>query len=191
VLQQTTVLRQRFRGIDLTGVFSKLKDICSSLQSPLQEPTNETTSPRLDKGPTTISLERNLLHDIFQFSMLKFQQRLTKRQQRFTDEDQVIPSMGAFTATERKEWTREPETRDYEKFQELVKVFSTCFRWAIRSPESLIDQIAYLVTDMAYCFRKMIADEGDQSRLTRWEGDIGQLLASESFGSTKLTVNRE
>lgn len=97
--------------------------------------------------------------------MLKFKQRLTKRQARFTAE--VIPGMHAFTTAERRGWTRE-EAEDYEKFEKLLKVLSVCFRWAeSRSPEFTIDSIANLVTDKAHDFREMIADEGDKLRLTQ------------------------
>jgi hypothetical protein len=39
----------------LSGIFSELKDIRSSLQLPLHEGNNETNTPQPDKGPTAHS----------------------------------------------------------------------------------------------------------------------------------------
>jgi hypothetical protein len=57
----------------LASVFSRLKEIRSSLVSPLQEMDEEMNAPQSDKAwSTTVSLESQLLGDIFRFSMLKF-----------------------------------------------------------------------------------------------------------------------
>lgn len=45
-LQQTTVLHLQFHLDHLSNIFSQLKDICFSLQSPLQERNNETNTPQ-------------------------------------------------------------------------------------------------------------------------------------------------
>jgi hypothetical protein len=160
----------------LSGIFSQLKDIRSSLQSPLQEGNNETNTPQPDKGPTTQALEINLLCDIFTFSKSKFRQCLIKRRDRFKDE--VIPSMHAYATERRSAWTRE-EAQDYQKFEDLLTLFGWCFRWAdLSSAKNIIEPMAKEVTASANEWREMIADEGDTSRLTCWEREIGQSLGT-------------
>ena len=160
----------------LSGIFSQLKDIRSSLQLPLQEGNNETNTSQPDKCPTTQALEINLLCDIFTFSKLKFKQRLIKRRKRF--EDDVIPSMHAYAAERRSAWTRE-EAEDYRKFEDLLTLFGWCFRWAdLPSAMSIIEPMAKEVTAAANEWQEMIADEGDTSRLTCWEREIGESLGT-------------
>jgi hypothetical protein len=169
----------------LSSIFSQLKDIRSSLQSPLQEGNNETNAPRPHKGPTTQALEINLLRDIFTFSMLKFRQRLLKQQKRFQTD--VIPNMHAYATERRNTWTRE-EVEDYQKFEKLLTLFAFCFQWAdLPSATPIIGHIANVVTSTAVEWRDMIEDEGDTSRLTCWEKEIGP--SSRSSFPTDLTPN--
>jgi hypothetical protein len=102
------------------NVFYQLKQIRSSLRSPLQEGNEETNNPRPDKGPTTYALEIQLLGDIFKFSMLKFRQRLIQGQRRFIAE--VIPGMHAYAAATRRGWTKK-EVEDYGMLEELFNMF--------------------------------------------------------------------
>ena len=165
----------------LSGIFSRLKDIRSSLQ--LQEGNNETNTPRPDKGPTTQTLEINLLRYIFTFSMSKFKQRLLKRKKRFQTD--VIPNMHAYAAERKNTWTRE-EAKDYQKFEKLLTLFAVYFQWAdLPSATPIIGHIANVVTAAAMEWRDMIEDEGDTSRLSCWEREIGQ--SSESSFPTELT----
>ena len=155
----------------LFSIFSQLKDIRSSLQSPLQAGDNETNNPRPVKGPTTQALEIDLLREIFTFSMSKFKQCLLKRRKRFLNE--VIPNMHAYAADTINTWTRE-EANDYKKFEKLLSLFASCFQWAdLASVTPIIGPIANVVTATAMEWRDMIKDEGDTSRLTCWEREIG------------------
>ena len=165
----------------LSGIFSRLKDIRSSLQ--LQEGNNETNTPRPDKSPTTQTLEIDLLRYIFTFSMSKFKQRLLKRKKCFQTD--VIPNMHAYAAETKNTWTRE-EAKDYQKFEKLLTLFAVYFQWAdLPSATPIIEHIAKVVTAEAMEWRDMIEDEGDTSRLSCWEREIGQ--SSESSFPTELT----
>jgi hypothetical protein len=155
----------------LASVFSQLKEIRSSLQSPLQEVNEEMNTPQPDKESTTASLESQLLGDIFGFSMLKFKQRLLKRKHRF--ETEVRPGMHAYATAKSSGWTRE-EVKDYRKFEKLLGMFSICFEWANSPGLGLIVRyIASLVTANALEWRDAIKDEGTTSRLSQWEMEIG------------------
>lgn len=156
----------------LASVFSHLKEIRSSLVSPLQEMNEEMNAPQSDKAwSTTVSLESQLLGDIFGFSMLKFQQHLLKRKHRF--ETEVIPGMHAYASAKSNEWTTE-EVKDYRKFEKLLGMFSICFEWAESpGPGLIVRHIASLVTSNALEWRDAIKDEGNTSRLSQWEKEIG------------------
>jgi hypothetical protein len=156
----------------LMKVFYQLKQIRSSLQLPLQEGNDKTNTPRPDKSPTTYALEVQLLGDIFRFSMVKFRQRLTKRRQRFKIE--FIPGMLTYAAATRSVWTKEGRVTSLS--------LSICFQYVSggqirRLPSSLLNT-AMLVTSTAVDWREMMKGEGDTSRITQWEREIGQALGS-------------
>jgi hypothetical protein len=107
---------------------------------------------------------------------LKFKQRLLKRKKSF--ETDVIPNIRAYAAKMTDLWTRE-EAEDYKKFEKVLILFDYCFQWAESdlphaTPFIIIGHIANLVTARAFECRNMIQDEGDTSRLTCWEREIGQ-----------------
>jgi hypothetical protein len=165
----------------LHGIFTRLKNIRSSL---LQEGNDENNTPQPNKGPTTKSLEHELLCHIFTFSMSKFKQRLLKRKKCFQSD--VAPIMHAYATKMKDSWTRE-EAEDYKKFENLFSLFDSCFKWADLPPATphIAGYIALWVLGTAMEWRNMIEDKGDTSRLTCWEREIGQ--SSESSFPTELT----
>jgi hypothetical protein len=104
--------------------------------------------------------------------MLKFKQRLTKRRQHF--EVEVIPNMRADAAERKGAWTLE-EVEDYQKFKKLFRVFAVCFRFPICDAH-ILGPISNMVTASANVWQDtVITDEGDTTRLTFWEREIGHL----------------
>jgi hypothetical protein len=80
----------------------------------------------------------------------------------------VIPSI-------REEKCTDEIAEDYQKFEKLLTLFAWCFRLAdLPSAMPIMEPIANLVTASASEWQEMIADEGDTSRLTYWEREIGQ-----------------
>ena len=95
--------------------------------------------------------------------------------------------MQAYASERKNYWTRE-EAEDYQKFESLLALFEFFFQWA-DSPStiSIVGLIADELTAEALEWRVMIEDEGETSRLSQWEREIGK--SSESSFPTELIVS--